>query len=97
MSRPAIHPGQILADELAEIGLSASELARQISVPANRLTQIINGQRAISGDTALRLAHWFGNSPAFWMNLQSSFEIRKAEESVGDQIKELPTRENLAA
>ena len=97
MSRPPIHPGEILADELAEIGLSASELARQISVPANRLTQIINGQRSISGDTALRLAHWFGNSPAFWMNLQSSFEIRKAEEMAGDQIKELPTRENLAA
>jgi addiction module HigA family antidote len=97
MSRPAIHPGEILADELAEIGLSASELARQISVPANRLTQIINGQRNISGDTALRLAHWFGNSPAFWMNLQASFEIRKAEELAGDQIKELPTRDNLAA
>ena len=97
MSRPAIHPGEILADELGELGLSASELAGQISVPANRLTQIINGQRSISGDTALRLAHWFGNSPAFWMNLQSTFEIRKAEELAGDQIKGLPTRENLAA
>jgi addiction module HigA family antidote len=97
MSRPAIHPGEILADELDEVAMSAREFARQISVPANRVSQILKGQRSISGDTALRLAHWFGNSPAFWMNLQSSYDIRKAEEESGDRIKSLPTRDRAAA
>ena len=72
MPRPPIHPGEILAEELAEIGVSASALAREIAVPANRISQIIHGRRAITGDTALRLGHWFGTSAQFWLNLQSS-------------------------
>ena len=64
MPRPVIHPGEILADELAEIGITPTEFARQIRVPANRISQIVNGKRAITGDTALRLGHWFGNEPA---------------------------------
>jgi antitoxin HigA-1 len=92
MSRPAIHPGEILAQELEELAVSPTELARQLEVPANRITQIINGKRAITGDTALRLGHWFGMSPQFWLNLQSAYEIRIAAEGAGREIERLPTR-----
>ncbi|MQT12862.1 HigA family addiction module antitoxin [Segnochrobactrum spirostomi] len=92
MPRPVIHPGEILADELQEIGITAAELARQIAVPPNRLSQIINGKRAISGDTALRLGHWFGNSPQFWLNLQTAFDLRLAEEKSGEEVAALPVR-----
>jgi addiction module HigA family antidote len=92
MSRPAIHPGEILAEELGELAVSPTELARQLKVPANRITQIINGKRAITGDTALRLGHWFGMSPQFWLNLQSAYEIRVAAEAAGPEINRLPTR-----
>lgn len=92
MPRPAIHPGEILADELDAIGMTATELSRQIDVPANRLTQIIQGRRGITGDTALRLGHWFGNNPQFWLNLQSSYDIRQAQEKAGERIARLPTR-----
>lgn len=92
MARPPIHPGEILADELNELGVSASELSRQLDVPTNRITQIIKGQRGISGDTALRLGHWFGTSAQFWLNLQSSYDIRMAENAVGSEIAALPTR-----
>ena len=92
MSRAAIHPGEVLADELEEIGVSPTELARQLAVPANRITQIIQGKRAISGDTALRLGHWFGMSPQFWLNLQSAFDIRTAERASGTAIRRLPTK-----
>jgi len=97
MTRPAIHPGEILADELAELGMSATEFSRQIAVTPNRITQIINGQRAITGDTALRLAHWFQNSPTFWLNLQTNYEIRLAEAASGDAIRKLPTRHGSVA
>lgn len=90
--RPAIHPGEILSDELQEVGVSASELARQIDVPANRISQIINGKRSITGDTALRLGHWFGTSAQFWLNLQTSYEIRLAEQQAGEAIAKLPRR-----
>ena len=90
MARSAIHPGEQLAQELKELGLSAAELARQIDVPVNRLTAIINGQRAITADTALRLGHWFGTTPEFWLNLQKLYELRSAEAEIGDQIKKLP-------
>ena len=76
MARTPIHPGEILADELDELGVSPTELSRQIRVPANRISQIINGKRSITGDTALRLAHWFGTSPQFWMNLQALYDVR---------------------
>ena len=92
MARTPIHPGEILADELGELGVSPTELSRQIRVPANRISQIINGKRSITGDTALRLAHWFGTSPQFWMNLQALYDVRIAEEDAGTEIKTLPTK-----
>jgi antitoxin HigA-1 len=92
MARPPIHPGEILANELQEIAVTPTELARQINVPANRVTQIIHGRRGITGDTALRLGHWFGTSAQFWLNLQSAYDIRVAEQEVGREVKKLPVR-----
>jgi addiction module HigA family antidote len=92
MSRAAIHPGEILAEELAEIGVTPTELARQLHVPANRVTQIVQGKRAITGDTALRLGHWFGTSAQFWLNLQSAYDIRIADRAAGAEIRRLPKR-----
>lgn len=92
MSRPAIHPGEILADELKALGITPTELSRQIKVPPNRLTQIIHGQRGITGDTALRLGHWFGTSAQFWLNLQSAYDIRIAAQKAGDEVAGLPVR-----
>ena len=91
MARTPIHPGVHLADELEELGMSAAELSRQIDVPVNRITAIINGQRGVTADTALRLGHWFGTSPEFWLNLQSLYELRIARQEVGDRVKKLPT------
>src|SRR5437773_11931001 len=90
MARLAIHPGDQLAEELKALGMSAAELARQMKVPTNRVTGILNGQRALTGDTALRLGHFFGTSPEFWLNLQSLYELRLAEERVGKTIRNLP-------
>lgn len=87
-----VHPGKVLAEELAAIGVTPTELARQIAVPPNRISQIIRGKRAISGDTALRLAHWFGTRPELWLNLQSAYEVRCAERASGSSIRRLPTR-----
>jgi antitoxin HigA-1 len=92
MARPPIHPGEILADELQEMGVTPTELSRQIDVPANRITQIIHGRRGITGDTALRLGHWFGMSAQFWLNLQSAYDIRVAQEKAGREIAKLPVR-----
>lgn len=72
--------------------MSARELARQINVPANRITQIIRGERGISGDTALRLGHWFGTSPEFWMGLQKTYELNLARAQVGEEVETLPRR-----
>src|ERR1700680_578269 len=91
MAVTVIHPGEHLAEELKELGMSASELARKLNVPTNRITGILNGQRAITGDTALRLAHFFGTSAEFWLNLQSLYELRIAQQKVGKAIKGLPT------
>ena len=91
MALTAIHPGDHLAEELEALGISAAELARQLKVPANRITEIINGQRAITGDTALRLGHFFGTNPQFWLNLQSLYELRLAEQKAGKSIRILPT------
>jgi antitoxin HigA-1 len=90
--RTPIHPGEHLAEELRELGLSAAELSRQIDVPVNRITGIIHGQRGITADTALRLGHWFGTSPQFWMNLQQNYELRLAESQIGAKIAVLPRR-----
>jgi addiction module HigA family antidote len=92
MARTDIHPGEHLADELLELGMNAAELARQIAVPVNRVTQIISGQRAITADTALRLGHWFQTGPEVWLNLQQLYELRRAREAVGDEIERLPRR-----
>ena len=70
--------------------MSAAELARQLRVPTNRITEILNGRRAITGDTALRLAHFFGTTPEFWLNLQTLYEIRCAKQKAGKSIKALP-------
>lgn len=86
----AIHPGEHLAEELEALDMSAAELARKMDVPTNRVTQILNGTRAITGDTALRLAHFFGTSAQFWLNLQTLYELRLAEEKAGKSIKALP-------
>ena len=97
MTVVAIHPGEHLAEELKELGISASSLARQLDVPPNRITGILNGRRAISGDTALRLAHFFGTTPEFWLNLQSLYEIRLAQRKSGKSIRTLPTLERRTA
>lgn len=92
----AIHPGEHLAEELETLNLSAAELARQLQVPTNRITGILNGQRAITGDTALRLGHFFGTSAEFWLNLQSLYELRLAEKKAWRSIKVLPTLKRRA-
>ena len=86
MARPLIHPGEILGDELAELGISATELARTLHVPPNRITQILHGRRAITADTALRLGRWLGTGPELWLNLQKAYELRLAEQAVGAEI-----------
>ena len=78
MLKIAVHPGEILGEEIAELDVTPTELARQLRVPPNRISQIIAGKRSISGDTALRLGHWFGTSPQFWINLQSQFDLATA-------------------
>jgi addiction module HigA family antidote len=91
MAIVAIHPGEHLAEELEALDMSAAELARKIDVPTNRVTQILNGTRSVTGDTALRLAHFFGTSAQFWLNLQSLYDLRLAQEKAGKSIKALPT------
>ncbi len=91
MARTPIHPGEHLAQQLEALDLSAAALARQVDVPNNRVTEILNGERSITGDTALRLGHFFGTSPAFWLNLQKLYDLRLAEQKMSDAIKHLPT------
>ncbi len=91
MARSAIHPGEHLAEQLQALSISAAELGRQLRVPTNRITGILNGRRAITGDTALRLAHFFGTSTEFWLNLQKLYELRLAEKKAGAVIRRLPT------
>lgn len=91
MARSAIHPGEHLAEQLEALDMSAAELSRKLRVPANRITEILNGQRAVTGDTALRLGHFFHTSPSFWLNLQSIYDLRVAEQKSGKAIKSLPT------
>lgn len=90
MARMAIHPGEVLADDLEALEMSAAELSRQIKVPTNRITGILKGQRAVIGDTALRLGHFFGTSAEFWLNLQKLYELRLAEAKTGTEVKSLP-------
>jgi antitoxin HigA-1 len=87
-----VHPGELLAEELTEIDVVPADLARQIGVPPNRISQIMAGKRGISADTALRLGRWFGTSPEFWLNLQNAYDLNLALEEKGDEIEALPTR-----
>jgi addiction module HigA family antidote len=87
----AIHPGEHLQEELEALSMSAAAFARQIDVPANRITQILKGERDITADTAMRIGHFFGTSAQFWMNLQSIYELRLAQARNGAAIKALPT------
>jgi addiction module HigA family antidote len=96
MALTAIHPGEHLAEELKELDMSAAELARQLDVPTNRVTEILNGRRSITGDTALRLSHFFGTTAEFWLNLQSLYELRVAQKKAGKSIKGLPTLKRSA-
>ena len=91
MSREAIHPGETLREDLDALGMSAAELARRIDVPVNRVTEILNGRRSVTGDTALRLGHFFGTSGEFWLNLQELYELRRAEQKFGAEIARLPS------
>ena len=90
MAVTAVHPGEHLAEELGALDMSAAELARKLDVPTNRVTQILHGTRSITGDTALRLAHFFGTSAQFWLNLQTLYDLRLAQQKTGRAIKRLP-------
>jgi addiction module HigA family antidote len=92
MARTPIHPGEVLSDELEEIGLSAKKLADILEVPSNRLYQILSGKRNLTADTALRLSRYFGTSPDFWMNLQSAYELDLARQQIGKAIQRIPKR-----
>lgn len=92
LAGPAIHPGKVLADELAVLNVSPSQLARAIDVPVNRVTQILHGRRAITADTALRLGRWFGSGPEIWIDLQTDYELRIAEAELGKTLLAIPVR-----
>ena len=91
MPRTAIHPGEHLSEQLDVLSISAAELGRRLQVPGNRISQIVTGHRAITGDTALRLGHFFGTSPQFWLNLQAAYDLRVAAQKTGFTIQSLPT------
>ena len=90
MAREAIHPGEILADELKEIGITATELSRRIAVPRNRVLAIIHGNRGITADTALRLGRFFGTGPELWLNLQKAYDLDKAKTALGAELSRIP-------
>lgn len=96
MARTPIHPGEILSDELEEIGLSAKKLADVLKVPPNRLYQLLAGKRNVTADTALRLSQYFGMSADFWMNLQSTYELDLARKQRGKDIQRIPKRSETA-
>ena len=96
MLRRAVHPGEILKDELTELGVTPTTFARQIDVPPNRVSQIIAGKRSVTGDTALRFGHWFGVDPQFWLNLQAQFDLAAADQRVGAVVRTLPTADRSA-
>ncbi len=86
-----VHPGEILREELDELGLSANAVSKALGVPVNRVTMILNGQRGVSADTALRLARYFGTTPQLSLNLQNTWELRRAEIEAGREISEQVT------
>ena len=87
MNRDPIHPGAFLADELEALNMTAAQLAKTLHVPPNRIYQILAGKRALTADTALRLSQWLGTSAEMWLNLQKLYELRKAEQEAGEEIK----------
>ncbi len=93
MARKPIHPGEILADELTELSMSAAELARQVKVPANRISQILSGKRSITADTALRIGKWFGTGPKIWLNLQQAYDLDVANLEISSDLKIIKPRE----
>ncbi|MCY4163618.1 MAG: HigA family addiction module antitoxin [bacterium] len=96
MLRRTVHPGEVLKGELEEFGITPTELARQIAVPANRVSQIIAGKRSVTGDTALRLGHWFDIEPEFWMNLQTQHDLAITNHKIGKAVENLPTARKTA-
>ncbi len=86
-----VHPGEILREELDELGLSANAVSKALGVPVNRVPMILNGQRGVSADTALRMARYFGTTPPLWLNLQKTWELRRAEMEAGREISEQVT------
>ena len=92
-----VHPGEILREELDELGLSANALSKALDVPVNRITAILNGQRGVTANTALRLARYFGTTPQLWLNLQKTWELRRAEIEAGSRIaKRVKPRRTVA-
>jgi antitoxin HigA-1 len=89
-----VHPGEVLAEELSELRVSAAELARQIAVPPNRISQILHARRAVTGDTAVRLGHWFDMSADFWINLQAQYDLGMARQKLGDSLASLSRRKS---
>ena len=96
MARDPIHPGRFLADEIEALGMSVPEVAEILHVPANRIYQLLNGQRALSADTALRLSQWLGTSAEMWLNLQKLYELRLAERQTGEKIRKTIIRREPA-
>ena len=96
MTRDPIHPGKFLADELDALGMSVPEVAEILHVPANRIYQLLKGQRALTADTALRLSQWLGTSAEMWLNLQKLYELRVAEQEAGEKIKKTVIRREAA-
>lgn len=97
MGRTAIHPGEHLQEQLDAIKMTAAEFARQLGVPANRISEILHARRGITGDTALRLGHFFNMNPQFWLNLQGLFDLREAQQKAGKEIEKLPVLKSHAA
>jgi addiction module HigA family antidote len=96
MARTPIHPGEILAEQLHELGLTVRQFAAEIDVPPNRISQIVRGMRGVTADTALRLGHYFRTDPRFWLNLQQSYELRLAERAAAKRIARLPRLKRAA-
>ena len=96
MARDPIHPGRFLADELDALGMSVPEVAEILHVPANRIYQLLKGQRAMTADTALRLSQWLGTSAAMWLNLQKLYELRLAEKETFERIRKTIVRRDAA-
>ena len=92
-----VHPGEILREELDELGLSANALSHVLGVPVNRVTMILNGQQGVSADTALRLARYFGTPPQLWLNLRKTWKLRRTEIQVGREIAERVTPRHSVA